>query len=68
MTLQGHLETMKRPATDIIAVGIGLPGPVEHSTGKPTSPPIMPGWADLMSLLQLASNGDERETDMEAAS
>jgi predicted NBD/HSP70 family sugar kinase len=44
MTLQGHLETKKRPATDIIAVGIGLPGPVEHSTGKPTSPPIMPGW------------------------
>ena len=44
ITLQGHLETVKRPATDIVAVGIGLPGPVEHSTGKPTSPPIMPGW------------------------
>ncbi|WP_456506864.1 hypothetical protein [Arthrobacter sp. TE12232] len=25
VTLQGHLETKKRPATDIIAVGIGLP-------------------------------------------
>jgi predicted NBD/HSP70 family sugar kinase len=25
-------------------VGIGLPGPVEHATGKPTNPPIMPGW------------------------
>jgi predicted NBD/HSP70 family sugar kinase len=44
MTLTGHLKAMKRPAADIIAVGIGLPGPVEHSTGKPTSPPIMPGW------------------------
>ena len=43
-TLQDHLKAMKRPAGDIIAVGIGLPGPVEHSTGKPTSPPIMPGW------------------------
>lgn len=43
-TLQGQLKTMKRPARDIIAFGIGLPGPVEHSTGKPTSPPIMPGW------------------------
>ncbi|MFP3462584.1 ROK family transcriptional regulator [Arthrobacter globiformis] len=43
-TLQGHLDKVKRPATDMIAVGIGLPGPVEHSTGKPTSPPIMPGW------------------------
>ncbi len=44
MTLQDHLKGMKRPAADIVAVGIGLPGPVEHSTGKPTSPPIMPGW------------------------
>jgi predicted NBD/HSP70 family sugar kinase len=44
MTLTGHLQALKRPAADIIAVGIGLPGPVEHSTGKPISPPIMPGW------------------------
>ena len=29
---------------DLAAVGIGLPGPVEHSTGRPTNPPIMPGW------------------------
>ncbi|MFE9654379.1 ROK family protein [Micromonospora sp. NPDC006431] len=32
------------PAAPIAGVGIGLPGPVEHSTGKPTHPPIMPGW------------------------
>jgi predicted NBD/HSP70 family sugar kinase len=44
MTLKGHLQVMECPTADIIAVGIGLPGPVEHSTGKPTSPPIMPGW------------------------
>lgn len=25
-------------------VGVGLPGPVEFATGRPTSPPIMPGW------------------------
>lgn len=25
-------------------VGIGLPGPVEFATGKPSAPPIMPGW------------------------
>ncbi|MFB6961333.1 hypothetical protein ACFCYB_31105, partial [Streptomyces sp. NPDC056309] len=25
-------------------IGIGLPGPVEHASGKPTNPPIMPGW------------------------
>ncbi|WP_061962714.1 ROK family transcriptional regulator [Demequina aurantiaca] len=27
------------------AIGVGLPGPVEHSTGRPVDPPIMPGWA-----------------------
>ncbi len=26
------------------AIGVGLPGPVEHSTGRPVDPPIMPGW------------------------
>jgi predicted NBD/HSP70 family sugar kinase len=30
--------------TDILAAGIGLPGPVEHSSGRPINPPIMPGW------------------------
>jgi predicted NBD/HSP70 family sugar kinase len=33
-----------RKKSDVIAVGIGLPGPVEHSSGKPSQPPIMPGW------------------------
>ena len=28
----------------LAGIGIGLPGPVEHATGRPTSPPIMPGW------------------------
>jgi glucokinase-like ROK family protein len=28
----------------IWGIGIGLPGPVEFSTGLPMSPPIMPGW------------------------
>ncbi|MCV2394386.1 ROK family transcriptional regulator [Actinotalea sp. M2MS4P-6] len=28
----------------VAGVGVGIPGPVEHSTGRPTSPPIMPGW------------------------
>ena len=26
------------------AVGVGVPGPVEHQTGRPVDPPIMPGW------------------------
>ncbi|MFJ2865581.1 ROK family protein [Kitasatospora sp. NPDC087314] len=29
---------------DVCGVGIGLPGPVEHTTGRPVNPPIMPGW------------------------
>jgi len=33
-----------RSAGDLAAIGIGLPGPVEHSTGRAINPPIMPGW------------------------
>lgn len=36
-----------RPLSDLAAVGIGLPGPVDHSTGRPINPPIMPGWDDI---------------------
>lgn len=32
------------PTAPLVGIGIGLPGPVEHSTGMPTNPPIMPGW------------------------
>ncbi len=32
------------PAEKLIGIGMGLPGPVEFATGRPTSPPIMPGW------------------------
>ena len=28
----------------IWGIGIGVPGPVEYRTGRPISPPIMPGW------------------------
>ena len=33
-----------RAVTDLLAIGIGLPGPVEHQSGRPINPPIMPGW------------------------
>ncbi len=33
-----------RDPADLAGIGIGLPGPVEHATGRPISPPIMPGW------------------------
>ncbi|MGX5654486.1 ROK family protein [Geodermatophilus nigrescens] len=32
---------------DVCAVGVGVPGPVEFSTGRPSHPPIMPGWHDF---------------------
>jgi predicted NBD/HSP70 family sugar kinase len=38
------LEKHGLSTADVIAIGIGLPGPVEHSTGRPINPPIMPGW------------------------
>jgi glucokinase-like ROK family protein len=28
----------------IWGIGMGVPGPVEFATGRPVSPPIMPGW------------------------
>lgn len=38
------VETLGRPLADVAGVGVGLPGPVEYSTGRPVKPPIMPGW------------------------
>ncbi|WP_228386579.1 ROK family transcriptional regulator [Ornithinicoccus halotolerans] len=38
------LERQRRGLAELAAVGLGLPGPVEHSTGRPNNPPIMPGW------------------------
>jgi len=34
----------KNQKGELWGIGIGLPGPVEFSTGLPMSPPIMPGW------------------------
>ena len=48
------LEEVGRPLSDVLGVGVGLPGPVEHSLGRPISPPIMPGWdgCDVPGYLQ----------------
>ena len=40
----GLLQQSGHTAGDLLAVGVGVPGPVEHSTGRPINPPIMPGW------------------------
>jgi predicted NBD/HSP70 family sugar kinase len=38
------LKAARRSVKDLAGAGLGLPGPVEHSTGRPNHPPIMPGW------------------------
>jgi len=43
-TTSKMLDLTGRTAADLIGVGIGVPGPVEHSSGRPMRPPIMPGW------------------------
>ncbi len=40
------LDKAERPAADLASIGIGLPGPVDHTAGRPINPPIMPGWDD----------------------
>jgi predicted NBD/HSP70 family sugar kinase len=48
------MEQSGRPMSDLVSIGVGLPGPVDHSTGRPTNPPIMPGWdhADVPGRLE----------------
>ena len=38
------LADQRRTVAELAAIGIGLPGPVEHSSGRAINPPIMPGW------------------------
>lgn len=38
------LSTAGRSASEVAGIGIGVPGPVEFSTGRPINPPIMSGW------------------------
>ena len=41
------LDSLGEGTTALCGVGVGLPGPVEHTTGRPANPPIMPGWHDF---------------------
>ncbi|MEO6206651.1 MAG: ROK family transcriptional regulator [Candidatus Limnocylindrales bacterium] len=38
------LATTKEIPGRLWGIGIGVPGPVEFGSGRPISPPIMPGW------------------------
>ncbi|MGJ9411733.1 ROK family protein [Aeromicrobium sp. CF4.19] len=44
---RGLLADLGLDTTDVVGIGIGVPGPVEHSTGRPMHPPIMPGWHEF---------------------
>ena len=37
-------HTARSIAGPVWGVGLGVPGPVEFASGRPISPPIMPGW------------------------
>lgn len=42
--LDALLAESVTPELRIWGIGMGLPGPVEYTTGRPIAPPIMPGW------------------------
>jgi predicted NBD/HSP70 family sugar kinase/biotin operon repressor len=41
---RGLLASLDRATRDVRGIGIGVPGPVEFSTGTVVRPPIMAGW------------------------
>ncbi|MFF1394878.1 ROK family protein [Streptomyces sp. NPDC058287] len=51
-SILGHVERTLRALLDeagldpasLQSIGVGVPGPVEFTTGRPVDPPIMPGW------------------------
>jgi predicted NBD/HSP70 family sugar kinase len=44
LLIEAWRDLLPAGGAPVAGAGIGLPGPVEHSTGKPNNPPIMPGW------------------------
>lgn len=43
-TANSLLNEHGRSNEEVLGIGVGVPGPVQHSTGMPIRPPIMPGW------------------------
>lgn len=43
-TAHALLQRLSLSESDLVAIGIGVPGPVHFDTGQPVNPPIMPGW------------------------
>jgi predicted NBD/HSP70 family sugar kinase len=52
------LTEARRGRSDVWGVGVGLPGPVEHSSGRTVSPPSMPGWHNYPVAEHLGSHFD----------
>jgi len=38
------LKEAGRSTRELVGVGVGLPGPVDHETGRPSEPVVMHGW------------------------
>ena len=45
--LEALLAESGRSVAEVRGIGVGLPGPVEHATGRAIAPPSMPGWDDF---------------------
>lgn len=58
--IKEHLDTLsKRTRVDRPwAIGVGLPGPVDFSTGRLVAPPIMPGWDGFSARAWLRDHFD----------
>ncbi len=39
-----QLEKLNKNISELVGIGIGVPGPVDYAKGTLLSPPIMPGW------------------------
>ncbi len=42
--LAGLLGEQGSDPGEVLAIGVGVPGPVQHASGLLNSPPLMPGW------------------------
>ena len=43
-TFSEMLGRIGRDSDEVMAIGVGVPGPVEFAAGRAVDPPIMPGW------------------------
>jgi predicted NBD/HSP70 family sugar kinase len=46
-TVRALIEKVGRQHADLVGMSVGLPGPIVASTGRLSSPTVLPGWADI---------------------